>query len=65
MKGQPAEPPDTLADPGNIDARDSASNQEAIIVPWHVGEAKCNVHWISPIYNQYTLPTPDAASGKK
>lgn len=65
MKGAPPTPRDTLADPGNIDARDTASNQEAIVVPWHVGEAKLPVHWISPIYNQYTKKTPDAGGGKK
>jgi cyclomaltodextrinase len=56
MKGQPSQPPDVLPDPGNLDRIDSASNQEAVVLPWHVGEAKHPLKWISPVYDN-----PDVA----
>lgn len=57
--------PDPPEDPGNVDEHELATNQQTVVVPWFVGEAKFALHWVSDAYNQFTRPAPQQRPGKK
>ena len=65
VKGSRAAAPDPPVDPGNVDAQELSTNQEAIVVPLIMGEQRLPLIWISSIYNQYTVPAPVDRPGKK
>ena len=57
--------PDPGPDPANVDSGVLSTNAQAIPLPMFSGEAKFALTWISPPYNQSTLPAPDERPGKK
>lgn len=65
MKGGANIKPDPALDEGNLNGDDVSTNQEATILPWVAGEQIVAVHWISPVYNQFTKEAPTARPGKK
>lgn len=65
MKGGAVTKPDTEIDMGNTDSEDFSTNQEAVALPWFVGERKIALRWISPPYNQFTKEAPAERPGKK
>jgi hypothetical protein len=56
---------DSEADLMNVDATESATNQEGIVLPWFAGEGKFALKWLSPPYNQFTRLVPQERPGKK
>ena len=65
MKGGSGIKPDPALDEGNVNGEDVSTNQEATVLPWCAGEQKIAVHWISPVYNQFTKEAPNERPGKK
>ena len=65
MKGGATNIPDDQQDVANTSAEDYATNQEAVPLPWFCGEQKIALHWISPVYNQFTKVAPNDRPGKK
>lgn len=65
MKGGSIKPTDPSLDTGNTAPDEVATNQEAAVLPWGVGETKVAVRWISPVYNQFTREAPAERPGKK
>lgn len=64
MKGGGSIKPDPALDEGNLTGDDFSTNQEATVIPWCVGEQKIAVHWISPVYDQFTKQQTDRPSKK-
>ena len=65
MKGGSNIKPDNKLDTANIQGTDFSTNQQAVPVPWFVGERKISVRWVSPVYNQFTKEAPVERPGKK
>jgi hypothetical protein len=65
MKGGAENKPDPPEDLGNVAADELSDNTRARVVPWHVGEAKFALTWISAPFGQFTKPAPAERSGKK
>lgn len=65
MKGGSNIKPDAALQQGNLDGEDMSTNQESTVLPWCCGEVKVAVHWISPIYDQFTKEAPTERPGKK
>jgi hypothetical protein len=65
MKGGAEDKPEPPEDLGNLAAANLADNTRARVIPWHTGEAKFALTWISEPFAQYTQPAPAERSGKK
>ena len=57
--------PEPDPDMGNLNEDELSTNQEATVLPWGCGEFKVAVHWLSPVYNQFTREAPVERPGKK
>jgi hypothetical protein len=64
MKGGTQMPVEPTPDIANLDRSELVSNQEAVPVPWFVGEAKIAPKWIAPIYGLYWIDAT-IGGGKK
>jgi len=53
------------ADLMNVTEEESATNQEAVVLPWFAGEGKFALKWISPPYEQFTRLVPQERPSKK
>jgi hypothetical protein len=58
-------PPPPKLELAGIDEDTQTTNQEAVPVPYAAGEFVVSLHWISPIYNQYSQEAPADQRGKK
>jgi len=54
MKGAASNLTDTTPNLGNTVPDEIATNQEAAVIPWGVGEFKASLRWICPPANQVT-----------
>ena len=48
----------------NLEPDELSTNEEAVVLPWFVGEAKLPARWISPVYKAFSKKVA-AATGKK
>lgn len=64
MKGGAPKVKESDPDTGNLDESEIVTNQEASAVPWFAGERKFALHWVTPIYKQFTRDSP-TPTGKK
>jgi hypothetical protein len=65
MKGGSEDKPEPPEDLGNLAAEELSDNTRARVVPWHCGEAKFALTWISVPFGQYTQDAPAERSAKK
>lgn len=51
--------------PGNLTEEDLSTNQQAVPIPWHCGEASFPLRWLCEPFKIYTEDVPSEIPNKK
>lgn len=57
--------PDPNQSVGNLESDEVSTNQQAVPLPLHAGEAKFALRWLCEPFNQFTKEAPAERPGKK